>query len=115
MDCALRMHQYADLAGRHVEQPAGLDDFETLVHESRGIDGDALAHLPCRMIESLLDGDVAEIFQRSIQERTAQGGKPDPLYLVAASAAHALVNGIVLAVNRQQRLALPAGFGGDQL
>ncbi len=35
--------------------------------------------------------------------------------LVAAPAAHALVDGVVLAVDGQQRLALAARFGGDQI
>jgi len=38
MDCG--MHDHLHLLGRHVEEPAGLDDLETLVHQGGGVDGD---------------------------------------------------------------------------
>ena len=50
-----------------------------------------------------------------LKKWTARSGKPDPLHLVAPPAAHALMNRVVFAVDGQQRLALPARFGGDQI
>ena len=46
---------------------------------------------------------------------TTGGGQPDAMDLVATPATHALVDGVVLAVDRQERLALAARFGGDEI
>ena len=109
------MNQHADLVGRHIEETARFDHLEAFVHQGCRIDGDALAHLPGGMIERLLHGNVGEVAARRVEKRTAGGGQPDALDFVAAAAAHALVNGVVLAVDGQQRLALAAGFGGDEI
>ncbi len=55
------MHTDADAERRHVEEAAGLDDFESFVQQSCRIDGDAPAHHPGGMLERLLDGDVLEL------------------------------------------------------
>ena len=109
------MHQNADLAGRHVEQPASLDHLKAFIHQGCRIDSDALAHLPGRMVERLLDGDLGELAGGSVQKRATRSGQPNPLHFVAATAAHSLVNRIVFAVDGQQRLALSAGLGRDQV
>ncbi len=36
---------------REIEQPAGFDHLKSLVHQSRRIDGDAVTHLPCWMLQ----------------------------------------------------------------
>ncbi len=100
--------------GRQVEQAAGLDHFEAFVHQGRGIDGDAAPHLPGGMIQGLVNGDRGKFCLRSVQERSAGSGEPDALDFLHASAAQALMNGIVFAVDGQKRLALAAGLGGDQ-
>ena len=41
-------------AGGEVEEAAGLDDLEALVHHGGGVDGDALAHDPGGVLEGLL-------------------------------------------------------------
>ena len=48
------------------------------------------------------------------KKRSAGRGEPDALDLFHPSAAQALVDGVVFAVDGQQRLALAARFGGDQ-
>src|ERR1035441_1571523 len=73
------MHQNADLAGRHVEQPARLDHLKAFIHQGCRIDGDALAHLPGRVVERLLDRDVGELAGGSVQKRAARGSQPNPL------------------------------------
>ena len=48
------MNHHFHLGGREIEQPAGLDHLEAFVHQGGGIDRDAVAHLPCWMIQGLL-------------------------------------------------------------
>jgi len=45
----------------------------------------------------------------------AGGRQPDAVHFFHPATSQALVNGVVLAVDRQQRLALPPRLGGDQL
>src|SRR5947208_7103640 len=114
MDCGLRMYDHADLRGRQVEQSAGLDDLETFVHQRRRINGDAVAHFPCGMIQRLGNSDTGKFGYRSIQKRSARSGEPDTADFSHPTTAQALMDGIMLAINRKKRLALPAGFGGDE-
>src|SRR6185437_577144 len=67
------------------------------------------------MIQRLLYCDLVEFARRSMQERTAGSRKPDAIYFMKFAAAHALVHRIMLAIDRQQGLALALRFGGDQL
>src|SRR5213075_2343044 len=98
MDRGLRMYDHADLRGRQVEQSAGLDDLETLVHQRGRINGDAVAHFPCGMVQRLGNSDIGELGYRSIQERATGSSEPDAADLIHAAAAEALVDGIVLAI-----------------
>ena len=52
---------------------------------------------------------------RRVQERTAGRRQPDAVHFAAAAAPQALVDGIVLAVDGQQRLALLVRLGDDQV
>src|SRR5437016_2051290 len=115
MDCGLRMYDHADLRGRQVEQSAGLDDLETFVHQRRRINGDAVAHFPCGMIQRLGNSDIGKFGYRSIQKRSARSGEPDAADFIHPTTAQALMDGIMLAIDRKKPLALPAGFGGDEL
>jgi len=67
------------------------------------------------VVEGLLDRDGGKFGLGSAQERASGGRKPDAFDLVHATAAKALVDRIVLAVDGQQGLGLTAGFGGDEL
>src|SRR5580704_15743808 len=67
------------------------------------------------MIERLLYRNGTELGARRIQKGAAGGGQPDAVYFLHAAAAQALVYGVVLAVDGQQRLALAARLGCNQL
>ena len=73
----LRVDDDLDLIGAHVEQPAGFDNFEALVHHGGGIDGDAVAHFPVGVGEGLIDGDVGELVDGRFAEWAAGGGEDD--------------------------------------
>src|SRR5579859_5215565 len=66
------------------------------------------------MIERLLDRDLLEFRLWRIEKRAAAGREPDALDFADPSATHALVHGVVLAIDGKQRLALAARLGGDQ-
>src|ERR1700691_5223803 len=109
------MDNYCHLRGRHMKQSASLNHFESFVHQSRGVDGNAFAHLPRGMIERLLDRDGTELRRWSIQEWASGGGQPDALHLLHLATTKALMDGVMLAVDGQQRRTLFPSFGGDQL
>src|SRR6202051_5247167 len=97
MDSLLWMHNDVHAIRWNIEQAAGLDHLETLVHQGGRINGDSLSHLPGGMIECLLHGDRAKLRLRRVQKRAARGCQPDALVLVDlgvhATAAPALMNG----------------------
>src|SRR5579863_10335099 len=102
-----------DLAGLDVEKPAGFDDLQALVEHGGRIDGDAATHVPGGVLEGLLGRDGCELIERELAERAARGGEPDGLDFVVGAGAQALVDGVVLAVNGQDRDAEAAGSGGE--
>ena len=59
IDCG--MHDDVDAVGRNVEEPAGLDDLEPLVHQRRGVDRDLLTHLPGRVLQRGIGGHARQI------------------------------------------------------
>ena len=71
------MDDDVDLVGSDAEEPAGFDDFETLIHHGGGIDGDAVAHFPVGVGEGLIDGDVGELVDGRFAEWAAGGGEDD--------------------------------------
>ena len=108
------MHHHLHPAGRQVEQTASLDDLESLVHQGGGVDGDALPHFPRGMVQGLGHRDRRKLRLGCVKKWSAGGGQPDAFDLFHPSAAQALVDRIVLAVDGQKRFALAARFGGDQ-
>src|SRR5579872_2593458 len=108
------MNNHRNLLRRHIEQTAGLDHFESFVHQCRGIDGDAIAHLPGRVVERLLHRNIGKFGFRRMQEWSAGSREPDAPDFLHASATKALMDCVVLAVNGKQWLALVPGFGGDK-
>src|SRR5579863_87892 len=115
MNGRLRMHDDLHLVWRQVEKPASLNHLEALVHQRSRVNGDAPPHLPGRMVERLLHGDGIELRARSAQKRPAGSRQPDALDFLHAPATQALMHRVVLAVDRQQRLALLTRLGSDQL
>jgi hypothetical protein len=61
-----------DALGREVEQPAGLDDLERLVHHRRGVDRDLAAHDPVRVRAGLVGRDARERGRVARAERAAR-------------------------------------------
>src|ERR1700691_2539999 len=107
------MHHYANTVGGQVEQAASLNDFEALIHQGSGIDGDAASHFPGGMIQRLLDGDGGKLCLGGIQERSAGSSQPDALDFLHAAAAQALMDGVVLTIDRQKRFALATRLSCD--
>ena len=96
------MNHHIHLRRSEIEQPAGLDHLEAFVHQSGGIDGDAVAHLPCWMIQGLRRRHKSQIARRGIAERTARGGEDQLGDLRPIARPQALMRPVVFAVHRQQ-------------
>lgn len=65
----LRVDQHRDSFGRHPEEPAGFDHFESLVDERRRIDRDLGSHAPLRVSQGLFDshfGEPARVVRRAV-------------------------------------------------
>ena len=60
VDDALWVDHDLDVGGLHVEQPAGFNDLEPLVHQGCGVNRDLGAHVPIRVSEGLRFGDAFE-------------------------------------------------------
>src|SRR5271170_7349436 len=114
MDGGLRVDCDADLGGRKVEEAAGFDDFEALVHHGGGVDGDALAHDPGGVFEGLGGGYAVEVGQGGVAERATGGGEPDLFDFSGGSSAHALVDGVVLGVNGEESDVMLFRGGDDE-
>src|ERR1035438_7864791 len=99
MDRGLRMNGDADLGRRHVEEAAGLDDFQAFVEHCRGVDGDTPAHNPGRVLEGLLGSDAGELVEWELAEGPPRGRQPDGLDFGVRADAQALMDGVVLAVD----------------
>ena len=115
VDGGLGVDGDADLCGREVEEAAGFDDLEALVHHGGGVDGDALAHDPGGMFEGLGGGDVVEVGERGVAEGATGGGEPDLFDFGGGSAAHALVDGVVLGVDGEEGYVVFFRGGDDEL
>ena len=103
MDDRLRVHDHVDLLGREIEQPAGFDDLERLVHHRGRIDRDLRAHAPIRMAQGLFDRDAGQLLGRVAEKGSAAGGQHDPPHLLAAARLQRLKDGAVLAIDRKDR------------
>src|ERR1700722_10710028 len=111
----LRMHQDFHLRRRQVKEPARFDHFEALIHQRGRVNSDALPHLPCGMIERLLDSDGTEFRPGRIQKRSARSGQPDAFDFFHAPAPQALVDRGVFAVDWKQWLSLAARLCCNEL
>src|SRR5258708_20976637 len=68
----LRVDDDLDLVIRDVEEVMQLDHLERLVHHRRRVDRDLGAHLPCRMLERILNSYVAKFLERELAEGSAR-------------------------------------------
>src|SRR6185369_385271 len=103
------------LAGRHVEQAAGFNDFQTLVEHRGRVDRNAAAHHPRGMFERLLRSDRGKLIEGQLTEWPTGGCKPDALDLGVTAYAEALVYGVVLTVDGQDGHIALTGSGGEDL
>src|SRR5207248_2232268 len=81
VDDRLRVNHDLDVVIVNAEQLVGLDDLETLVHESGRVDGVLRPHVPGRVGQRLLDGDVGQVLDSPAAERPPAGGEHDAPHL----------------------------------
>ena len=74
----LGVHHYIDGVVADPEQLMGFDDLESLVHQRGRVDGDLRAHLPRRVRQGVVDGDLAQRLLMAAPERAAAGGQHHP-------------------------------------
>ena len=86
---------------RKIEQPVRLDHLEAFVHQRGRIDGDLAAHPPRRMAQRVLRRDAFERRGRHLAKRPARRRQDDASHLLAPPAVQTLMDGVVLAVDRQ--------------
>ena len=98
-----------------VEEPFGLDGLHALVHQGGAVDGDLVAHVPGRVVEGLLGGDVGELVCGEMAQSAARGGEQDAADLVAAFAPEALPDGGVLGVDGPELSAASVDGVADEL
>ena len=98
---ALAVDNDLDVLGWQVVQPHRLDEFKALVHHGRGVDGDFRAHRPVRVRKRLFARHAAHFLELFPEERAARRGEQDFRDGVAVRRLHALENGRVLGVHRQ--------------
>ena len=117
MDDALRMDQHIEPFGWHVEQHLRLDQLQPLVHQRGRIDGNLAAHRPPGVPAGLIRCGGGDLPGRPGAEWPTGRGEDQPahglLRIHAGTAVgQALEDGVVLAIDRQQRHAgCPAGAG----
>ena len=115
MDDAFPVDHYLDLRFRNVEEPAGLDDFEPLVHEGGGIDRDFGAHLPIGVLERPFGCDVLQFLFRQGPEGSAGGREDQAADIFFPMAFQRLENRTMFAVDREDAHAMFARFLLHQL
>ena len=103
MDDRLRMDHHVDLLGPQVEQPAGLDDLQGLVHHRGRIDRDLRPHVPGGMGQGVGHGDARPTAPRC----TLRNGPPLAVSTTRRTSSRlpglqGLKHRAVLAVDRQQ-------------
>src|SRR5215218_8230896 len=72
VDNALRMYYHFNLIGLQVEQPFGLNHFQSFVHKRGRIYTDLGAHTPVRMLQSMFSFYIYQVIGLSAEERSAR-------------------------------------------
>ena len=101
VDDALRMDNDIDLLDWDIEEPSGLDHFESFIEERGGVDGDLLTHCPSGVFEGLFEGDVFDIRGGGGAEGAAGGGEDESFDRIVLIPLETLENGVVLAIDRK--------------
>ena len=107
MDGTLGLHYHLDLIVGHREQVVRLDDFEPLIHQRRGIDGDLRPHVPGGMGQCLSWRDRLQVGDRLASERAARSRHPQLRDLARILSEQTLVDGPVLRIDGHERPGRP--------
>ena len=103
MDDALPLDNDLDLILRQTEEPRGLDQLKTLVHQGSRVDRDLGTHIPVGVLEGIRLRLGAQLLGAHTEERPAGGGQQDLFQRFGAVLIlQALEDGAVLTVHRQQ-------------
>src|SRR5271165_4721701 len=114
MNGRLGMHCDPNLGWGDVKEPAGFDNLQSFVEHGSRVDGDAAPHDPGRMLQGLFGGDVLELIKGCLAEGTTGGREPDGFHFIVSAYAHALVDGVMFAIDgKDGDLALTGGGGQD--
>src|SRR5256886_16350109 len=100
MDHRLGMDHNVNPIATNAEQRMRLDHLEAFVHQRRRIDRDLAAHPPGGMLERVGRRNIAEVRRRAPAKWTAGGGENQSLQLARLPPVQALMDSIVLAVDR---------------
>ena len=103
MNDALALHHDLDLLRGQTEQPDGLDQLQTLVHQGGGVDGDLGPHVPVGVLQGIGLGLAAQLLGLHPKEWPAGSRQQDlGQALGALLILQTLEDGGVLTVHRQQ-------------
>ena len=102
MNGGLRVDDDGYPISRDPEEMVRFDDFESLVHQGRGVDRDLSSHSPGRVIERILNGHRLELRFRVAEERTAGCSQHESFDIALARTVKTLVKCNVLAVYGEQ-------------
>ena len=114
VDDAFALDDNLNFILRQTEQPRCLDQFKTLVHQGRRVDGDLCPHIPVGMLERIRLGLGAQLLGRHTKEGTAGGSQQDLFQRFGAvGILQTLEDGAVFAVHGQQMHAVLCHRIGD--
>ena len=114
VDNGFGMHHDIYHRRNHVEQPAGLDELQALVHHCSGVDGYLCSHIPVRVLESIGSACPGNALSAPGSERASGSGEMNLYQLVALSSEKALEDGRMFAVHRENgRVVLARCSGYD--
>src|SRR6516165_11178288 len=97
------MYQDIELVGGEREEVMRLEQFETLVHQGRRVDGHLRAHRPIRMVERLLWPGGSHLLASPRTEGTARCRKANALDPLSRRSNHRLRGGRVFGIDGEQR------------
>src|SRR6185503_10880891 len=88
--------------GSESKQPTCFYHFQPFVHQRRRINRDLRTHLPGRMRKRLFDSSLAHALDGRLPKRPARCSENQSLDFARLFATHALMQRVVLAINRQK-------------
>ena len=104
------MHNGVNAIGWQIKKPMRFDHFKRLVHKRGAVDGDLGSHLPCWMIQRLLNCGVESVLAAPCAKWSAACCKNNARDFFLNAGAQALSKSAVLAVHWQQ--CHSSSFGG---